>query len=153
MPERRLRGISHCDLERLSRGEITKNCAWRCRPQGTPSWEQAPSNGSSVRRPQLPVARWGRHSNTQKFKGIAGTTPRRQFDNSGHVAALMRGLHGSAVPGPRAEAGPGSGGLLGRNSEMKILTDAPGLARDIYEAWAMAVMFVCKTLCAVHGWP
>src|SRR5882762_3820930 len=100
MPERRLRGISHCDLERLSRGEITKNCAWRCRPQGTPGWEQAPSNGSSVRRPQLPVARWGRYSNTRKFKGIAGTTPMRQFDNSGHVAVLMRGLHGSAVPGP-----------------------------------------------------
>jgi len=35
---------------------------------------------------QLPFARWGRHSKTRKFKGIAGTTPRRQFDNSGHVA-------------------------------------------------------------------
>ncbi len=107
-------------------GRLAKTALGGVERKEHPAGKQAPSNGSSVRRPQLPVARWGRHSNTRKFKGIAGTTPRRQFDNSGHVAVLMRGLHGSAVPGPRAEAGPCSGILLGRDSEMKILTDGLG---------------------------
>jgi hypothetical protein len=40
-----------------------------------------------------------------------------------------------------------------RDSEMKILTDDPDWARDIYEARALAMMFVRKHGCALQSSP
>ena len=65
---------------------------------------------------------------TRKFKVSPERLPRFQFDKLGHVPS-KRGLHGSAVPGP------------------------PDWARDIYEARALAMMFVRKHGCALQGSP
>jgi len=134
-------------------GRLAKNCAWRRRAQGTPGWETSPlQRGVLLGGLSFPLPAGAVIRTRESSKGIAGTTPRRQFDNSGHVAVLMRGLHGSAVPGPRAEAGPCSGILLGRDSEMKILTDGLGRATFMRRG-ALAVMFVRKHGCALQGSP
>jgi hypothetical protein len=70
-----------------------------------------------ARRPQLPAPLGpslfaDACSITRKFDGVAGTTATIPvFDKLGHVAAECVALHGSAVPGPPAEAGPCSGNI------------------------------------------
>ena len=47
-----------------------------------------------------------RHSITRKFDAVARTKSTIPvFDKLGHVAALMRGLHGSAIPWPPSRGG------------------------------------------------